>query len=154
EPNVVTQRILMGIPTREVHRYATAFCARVSADSRTLDYVNAGHYPGILVRATDQVDLLESTGPPVNPDLIGAAWEQRRVPFGPGDRLLLYSDGVVDAMNDRREMFEPRRLHESVAAAIASRANLLDTVLERLDAFRGAEPAYDDVSLLEVRLDA
>jgi len=154
EPRVVTQRILMGIPGREAHRYATAFCMRVSAGNSTLEYVNAGHQPGILARASGEVEQLNATGPPVSPDLIGVTWEQERVPFGPGDRLLLYSDGVVEAMNDRLEMFDSRRLREAVAAAVGARTSLLDSVIGRLDAFRGEEPSSDDVSLLEVRFEA
>jgi len=85
-------------------RFATCFLARVHLDSLELSYTNAGHNPPLLWRADGKVELLDVGGLP-----LGAFDDPRlreaRVKLHPGDRVVLYTDGVSEAMNAEGEFF-------------------------------------------------
>lgn len=76
----------------EPETFVTLFVGVVDLAAGTLSYVNAGHPPPLLGRTA-----LEPTGPLVSSVLGDAVWEVRERPFGPGDRLVAYSDGVIEA---------------------------------------------------------
>jgi serine phosphatase RsbU (regulator of sigma subunit)/pSer/pThr/pTyr-binding forkhead associated (FHA) protein len=78
------------------NKFATLFCAALDPVAHTLDYVNAGHNPPLLLRADGAVEELAATGIPAGLDR-GAAYECARRDLAPGDVLLAYSDGVTDA---------------------------------------------------------
>lgn len=89
---------------RQVHassltdRYATLFYGVFKGATRTLRYVNAGHNPPIVIRRNGSVHWLESGGAPVGmfPD---SHYEEGAVELYPGDRVLAYTDGVIEAVN-------------------------------------------------------
>jgi hypothetical protein len=75
---------------------ATAFVAVVDIGRAELVYASAGHVPGLL-RASDGVHLLERTGPLLHPDVY-AGWADAVRPYGSGDSVLTYTDGVADVV--------------------------------------------------------
>jgi phosphoserine phosphatase RsbU/P len=79
--------------------YATLFFGLYEATSRTLRYVNCGHPPAVLLRASGEIERLESTGL-----VLGAfehtVFEERELRIGTGDRLVVFSDGVSEARPD------------------------------------------------------
>jgi sigma-B regulation protein RsbU (phosphoserine phosphatase) len=93
----------------EPDRFATAFFGYYHDASRTLRYVNAGHCAPLLARAGGGVEFLEATA-----CMLGAfeAWisPEIEVTLHPGDTLLLYSDGVGEAVNPAGEEFGEERL--------------------------------------------
>ncbi len=80
--------------------FVTAFYGVLDPDSGQLVYSNAGHNPPYLVRPGKQVIIQEliRTGIPIGVQE-GAAWNKAFVQFKPGDRLLLYTDGIPEADN-------------------------------------------------------
>ncbi len=78
-----------------------------------------------------------------------ATYEAMELDFGPGDRLLIYSDGVVEAESREGELFSEARLCELVRAyATASTPLILDTLDDVLRKWRGSETLDDDLSVL------
>jgi sigma-B regulation protein RsbU (phosphoserine phosphatase) len=76
-----------------------------------------------------------------------AAFEERAVQLGPGDQLLIYTDGVTECRNERDEQFGQHRL-EAFLAAHGAGADLLLRLEQELTQFRGAEPFHDDVTCI------
>ena len=113
-------------------------------------YASAGHEPALLLRQRGPAELLSSTGP-----LVGiqedASWSSLRVTLSPGDRLVVFSDGVTETTSDQGELFGLERLvdflGESSDVEIARICNQLGRVLAD---FRGSGDCTDDVTLVVV----
>src|SRR5215471_2161038 len=87
EPACVVDRVANGIRAFGHHHFITLICARVRNGS--LDFVNAGHPPGILWSGAASAALLESTGPIISPAL-NFSWEQRTIPVKRGCDHIVY----------------------------------------------------------------
>jgi sigma-B regulation protein RsbU (phosphoserine phosphatase) len=134
----------------EVGRYATMFFGILDPEGR-LEFVNAGHLPPLLLRAGEVDEPFTEGGFPVGliPD---ASYVAACVALRPGDTLVLYSDGVTEAMDPDHEMFGVSRLRELlVGKHEAPLETLKNSILESVQAFsRGASQA-DDITLLIAR---
>jgi PAS domain S-box-containing protein len=126
-------------------------CLAALLDSRTgrLHYANAGHDLPYL-RHADGVSELRATGMPLGlmPDM---SYEQKEITLKPGESVLLYSDGLVEAHDPRREMFGFPRLQGFVGAHPGG-ATLIDFLLAELERFTGEEwEQEDDIALLTLQ---
>ena len=127
-------------------KYATLFYARIHRSGES-EWVNAGHCPPFLVRANGEVRKLQSTGSPLGL-LANPKFEIEHVQVSAGDKIIAYSDGLTEAENSNKEMFESR-----LNAALPSFATLnAHQAHERLKQdvmeFCGGEPIRDDITLL------
>jgi PAS domain S-box-containing protein len=126
-------------------------CLAALLDSRTgrLQYANAGHdLP--YVRHADAVSELRATGMPLGlmPNM---SYEQKEIALKPGESVLLYSDGLVEAHDPQREMFGFPRMQEFVGAHPGG-ASLIDFLLAELAQFTGEEwEQEDDIALLTLQ---
>jgi serine phosphatase RsbU (regulator of sigma subunit) len=77
-------------------KYATAFLAILDPETGALTYTSAGHNPALVVRAGGEVERLEVGGPPLGL-LADSAYSAGTASLGPGDSLVLYTDGIVEA---------------------------------------------------------
>ena len=102
-------------------KFVTAIVAELDAGTGVWRWVTCGHPPALLVRQHRVVKMLdEAVGPPLGLPLGDRETSEERLE--PGDRLLLYSDGVVEARNDAGEFFGTERLVEFVSKeALAGR---------------------------------
>jgi serine phosphatase RsbU (regulator of sigma subunit) len=130
--------------------FATLFFGILDTHSGELDYINGGHDYPYLLRGGVVQSKLKPTGPAVGV-IEGAAYTPKTLPFQEGDTLVLYSDGITDALNTAGESLEREGwldfLEKPVPAGQALIAHLTDNVLE----FIGEAPQYDDISLLIVQ---
>jgi serine phosphatase RsbU (regulator of sigma subunit) len=134
-------------------QFATMFLARIDETRMTLQYVNAGHNPPILVHADGRRELLEAGGPMVG-SFEAAAFEQAEVALAPGDRIVLYTDGVSEAMNARMEMYGDDRVGDLAASLPGgdSAAQTIDSILGALRGFLAGEEPQDDMTLMVVKV--
>jgi serine phosphatase RsbU (regulator of sigma subunit) len=110
--------------------------------------VQAGHPSPLLLRRTDGVEALGSGGLPIGV-IPGAEWEEVRFPFGPGDRLLVFSDGLSEAEGPQGEPFGEDRVREALLARRgAASEDLMAALLGRVRDWRGVEELEDDMTLL------
>src|SRR5215218_6424820 len=126
-------------------------CLAALLDSRTgrLHYANAGHDLPYL-RHAKGVSELRATGMPLGlmPNM---SYEQKEITLEPGDNVLLYSDGLVEAHDPKGEMFGFPRLQKLVGAHPGG-ATLIDFLLAELEAFTGDEwEQEDDITLLTLQ---
>jgi sigma-B regulation protein RsbU (phosphoserine phosphatase) len=136
-----------------VERFVSLFWGYYDAGARTLSYVNAGHWPPLLVRAQDpeQACRLEEGGPVLG-ILPKAGFRQGTALLNGGDVLVIYSDGVVEAADREEREFGEERLRALVAANRARTApEIMDEILKQLRDFVGQEEVSDDLTLLVVR---
>ncbi len=134
--------------------YATLFYARVDPIQRKLHYVNAGHEPALLLRSrVGRVVRLDATG-----TVIGAFGKiicsERDLPLEPGDVLVVFTDGVPEAVNgEGRELGERGLLEIIETHADASPAGLVSHILDAVNAFTNSAGPVDDQTVSAIRFD-
>jgi serine phosphatase RsbU (regulator of sigma subunit) len=131
-------------------RFVTAFLANLDS-AGCLRYTNAGHNPPLLIHQDGQITQLSEGGL-----LLGfvkaAGYAQSSAQLAPGDALVLYTDGVTDAMNADEETFGmPRLLEWAGCQAGKSAAEVQKSLLAALKQFCGRTRKADDLSLLVIR---
>src|SRR4051812_30240960 len=115
---------------------------------RKLTYANAGHNPPLLLRASGSMDTLAPTGTVLGV-FAESAYEQGEFAVAPGDRLVLYTDGITEGRNAAGDEFEEQRLAESALRHRALPAEaMLAAMLREIEAFNGG--AYEDDATLIV----
>lgn len=129
--------------------FATVFCAELDLPTGRLHYVNAGHNPPLLRRTDAGIERLPTTGPAVGVVARGE-FLTGRADLGPGDTLLLFTDGVTDARDRSGTFFGEQRLLAGLAQPVGSPGELLDRIEARMKHHVGAEDQYDDVTMLAV----
>jgi hypothetical protein len=131
-------------------RYASMFWCTYEPLTRRLCYVNAGHYPPLLVGARShgrEITRLD-TGGPVLGLLPEARYEQASCDVAPGDVLVLYSDGLTEATNAAGDEYGESHLRELLATAgSCSPDELRDSILASASSFLAAPPR-DDLTLV------
>ncbi len=132
-------------------RYATFFFGMYDAPTRRLTYSNAGHYPPLLV-TTNGVKRLCADGPPIG-ILEGSKYGEMNLDLATGDLLVLYTDGIVEAPNDKDVEFGEEHLSRVVAEHRgADLDDVMAAVLDRLTAWTEGVPTHDDVTLVLARV--
>ena len=127
--------------------YATLFFAEYDDDTRRLRYSNCGHPPALLLRRDNRLERLGSTCTVVG---LFEKWEcmMEERELAPGDALLLYTDGVTEALNGEGEEFGEERLLESARQnSQLSLQELLAAVADQARRFSPHEQA-DDITLI------
>ncbi|HEY0159436.1 MAG TPA: SpoIIE family protein phosphatase [Thermoanaerobaculia bacterium] len=130
-------------------RFVTFFYATVDTAAMTLRWCNAGHNAPILARADGTLVRLSEGGPAIS-RLFRDAYEERELALQPGDRLVLFTDGVSEAMDGGGELFGEQRIEAMVAESRHLDAHALQrTIVEASTQFSGGE-IEDDVTLVVV----
>ncbi len=135
--------------------YATMFYAVYDDASRVLTYSNAGHEPPLLFRATaaDARHMrLDSGTTPVGllPQLPTV---QTSVQLVPGDWLIVFTDGITEALNESGQEFGAAGLIAAVDAASARNAEQMrDAIVGELRGYSGSIPQSDDITLITARV--
>ncbi len=133
-------------------RFATMFWAYFDSASQHLKYINAGHCPPLLLNRSHRNAILHlAAGGPVLGVLAGAEFQQGSVRLDPGDILVLYSDGIVEATNDADEEFGEDRVLAAVRAHAGDTAEeIRNHILDAVDAFAGTAAPQDDQTLVVI----
>ncbi len=131
--------------------YVTAAYAWLDLGSSRLTYAAAGH-PPLLVRGSQGVERLAENGlmMGVRTDAVYPCTSR---PLARGDRLILYTDGAIEAFNPRGELFELERLIALLESSREEPERFADLVLARLAAWRGGRGATDDLTLLVLEIE-
>ena len=132
-------------------KFATGVLAILDPTIGTVRYVNAGHNPPLLVRTSREVVQLEATGFPLamTPD---SEYTAEEIILEPGDLLVLFTDGIVEAQNPEGDEFELDGLVEFLIDEFDSDVHAIRVSLERrLDEFARGVPFGDDRTMILVR---
>jgi sigma-B regulation protein RsbU (phosphoserine phosphatase) len=132
-------------------RYATGILAVLHTDTGRFCYTNAGHNPALLLRASGEHEELKATGLPLGLLPMGE-YEREERTLGPGDLVVLYTDGVTEAANPAGEEYGLDRLLElSRVHAPSGVLALADALQSDLDRFAAGVPFGDDRTFLLLR---
>ncbi|MDQ2713873.1 MAG: SpoIIE family protein phosphatase [Chloroflexota bacterium] len=139
----VNELLYMRIPAR---MFVTCFYAILDPRNGSLRYANAGHeWP--YRRHNGSVSELQATGMPLGM-MPGSCYDEQEVILAPGESVLLYSDGLVEAHNTRRDMFGLPQI-AALAGTQPGGTALIDDLLSALTAFTGKGwEQEDDVTLV------
>ncbi|HEU5239129.1 MAG TPA: SpoIIE family protein phosphatase [Pyrinomonadaceae bacterium] len=136
------------------NRFVTLFYAELDPEIGRLNFLNAGHNPPLIVHAGGTMEQLASGGLPLG-IMADAEFREGRTQLQPGDVLVVYSDGVSEAVNPSGEEFGPTRLYEVVARNLdASAGGIRDRIESALTKFCQGTPAADDITLVIVKRNA
>lgn len=136
----------------QLTKFVSLVFARYDEISRVLTYCNAGHNPPLLHRTNGMIETLRPTGA-----AIGLAeqslFSQAEVSLHTGDSILMYTDGVVESVNSKKEEFGQERLENFLrdSAKLSSRqviASLRETIVN----FRGSPTPTDDTTIIAMRV--
>jgi sigma-B regulation protein RsbU (phosphoserine phosphatase) len=140
-----TNRILNrdGLP----NRFATLVYVEIVPDSGSMRLLNAGHMPPIVLRRGEIQELKgASIALGMMPD---AFFAEQHTDLDIGDVLVIYSDGITEAMNVADEFYGDERLRAAlIAARSITAAQAGAAILASVDAFVGMAPVHDDMSLV------
>ena len=133
------------------NRFVTLFYAELNPETGRLTFLNAGHNPPLIVHAGGTMEQLASGGLPLG-IMADAEFREGKTQLHPGDVLVIYSDGVSEAVNPTGEEFGPTRLYEVVARNLdASASGIRDRIESALTKFCQGTPAADDITLVIVK---
>lgn len=133
-------------------KFVTLFLARYDEASRVLLYSNAGHNPPLLLRTDGTVETLLPTGAAIG--LVNQAeFAQSAVMLSPGDHVLMYTDGVVEAHNPLLELYGQERLEEFLrASGDLAPGRIIASLRGRLQEHSGASIPADDTTIISMKV--
>jgi serine phosphatase RsbU (regulator of sigma subunit) len=132
-------------------RFTTAFFAELDPETRVLSYVRAGHNAPLIHRASGSLERLETGDLPlgINP---AARFTCGAATMAPHDLLVVFTDGLIEAVNDAGQEFGERRILEVLKSSDAAGAQgTLKNLLSAVDAFVGHARQHDDITCLLLR---
>jgi len=130
------------------HMFVTCLVMTLEPATGQVEFANAGHNLPYL-RCADGVRELRATGMPLGL-MPGMSYDESTAVMAPGDCLLLHSDGLAEAHNDKREMFGFPRLAGIVGRPVAGE-RLIDACLSELELFTGSDVEQeDDITLVSL----
>jgi sigma-B regulation protein RsbU (phosphoserine phosphatase) len=130
--------------------FATLVFARFLPDGRRVIWSNAGHNPPLLLLGNGDVEPLKPCGPALG-IVAGARWRDVDQRFAPGDALLLYTDGLIEARDGVKRPFGVERLIDAARRPARTAAEVRENILAALARHVGTAPIGDDVTLVVVR---
>jgi sigma-B regulation protein RsbU (phosphoserine phosphatase) len=132
--------------------FVTLFVGVLDTKTGSLRYVNGGHNPPMLLPGGGAGPVRLERGGIVVGILPKTPYREGQVHLDPGSLLVLYSDGVTEAVNENGDMFEEERLLEVLSRVRGEPASLiLSSVLESVDSFVGNNEQADDISLIVMK---
>jgi phosphoserine phosphatase RsbU/P len=128
--------------------FVTVFYCVLDPASGLLRYANGGHNPPYLRHADGSVEALDGAGALVLGVMPQVAFPDHSVTLRPGDRVVLYTDGVTEACNSSDEAYGPDRLVALIAAdGGAAPAELVERICRSATTFTGTVPQADDMTV-------
>jgi sigma-B regulation protein RsbU (phosphoserine phosphatase) len=133
------------------NKYATLFYGVLNTSENKITYCNAGHNEPILIDQADNVSRLKEGGIIVG-ILPGMVYEERTIDFLPGSLLVVYSDGITEAMDSNEEEFGEERLIRLIKENKNSApSELIDLIINIVNEYAGNTEQADDMTLVIIK---
>ena len=136
----------------EMLMFVTVFLAIVDLRDGTMESANAGHNPAVISRVGGDIAYMKPAKGVALGVMEGARFKTGRDTLGPGDVLFIYTDGINEAMNAKREQFTYDRLLATLGTSIThSAAAITDEMRGAVARFAGGYPQSDDITMITLR---
>jgi serine phosphatase RsbU (regulator of sigma subunit)/putative methionine-R-sulfoxide reductase with GAF domain len=155
-PEVVMRETNRWIVEDVPQRSFVALCyAILNMPERRLALANGGQLAPLRRRPGGQIEYLELSGPTLPLGILAdIPYAAREVALAPGDLLVFYTDGIVEAKDYNQQLFGFERLEALISAhGDLPPAQLIDLLLQRLADFMGAMPQHDDMTIVAMRIE-
>ena len=134
--------------------FVTLICGILNLDTGELIYSNAGHNPPVLIRNNQAPEWLDIPEGFILGPIMDTVYKNDRITLDPGDLLLLYTDGVNEAMNEKRVLYSDERLIDTVTGRKSDATeDLVHLVMESVENHSGDQEQSDDITILALRYD-
>ena len=128
------------------HIFSSLFYAECSEKNGTVRFVNAGHFPALIIRGTT---IEESPKGDAALGLAGSmTFSEREIILNSGDRFVLYSDGLTEAKNESGEFFGKERMMMILASATGTPEHIGLSIIREVERFSGSSSPSDDLSII------
>jgi len=134
-------------------QFVTVFYGVLEYETGRFEYCNAGHNPTFLLRADSekQPEALKRTGIVLGA-MEGLTWNSASTTLNPGDFLLFYTDGVVEAQNEQDEFFGEEQFLQIARENKNAPADVIHAhLMEKLHTFVGSAAQFDDITMLTIK---
>ncbi len=126
--------------------FASLVYADILSSSGEINFINAGHYPPLVVKK-EQIIKLSKESPALGLMFI-ADFSEKKVSLDKDDFMIVYSDGLTEAQNESGDFFEEKRLIDLLNKKhYLTSQQLGEMIIENVDLFQGKVPAHDDLTL-------
>ncbi len=128
--------------------FATLLYTELDSQNGTLTMANAGHLPPIVKKADGSVRRLAPASSAPLGILQGMEFGQESLSLDRGDTILLYTDGIVEAMNAREELYGYERFDALIRKSPSAPEGLKAAIIEDVNKFTGLTPQHDDMTMV------
>jgi sigma-B regulation protein RsbU (phosphoserine phosphatase) len=128
--------------------FATVLYLELDSESGRMTLSNAGHLPPIVKRSDGTVKRFSPAGGSPLGILPGMEFGQETLLLGPGDTVVLYTDGIIEAMNARDELYGYERFEELIRKSPSDPDALKSAIIGDVNRFTGLSPQHDDMTLV------
>ena len=155
EPAAILARLNRVLTERDHEgMFATLAIAVVDARTGVIELANAGHPAPFVRRHDGQVmSIGRAGGAPIGLDR-AATFPQTRCELLPGEAIMLYTDGVIEALDARQDLFDEARTMEAIRTSDGTVDGIVSSLRQALDRFVGGAPQSDDVTMVCVGREA
>jgi phosphoserine phosphatase RsbU/P len=138
------------VESTSAEKFVTMVYAVLDTQHHHLCYTNSGHNPPVCITSAG-LQLLDAGGTFLGV-IEGLSFEEGTVPLAPGDLVVMYSDGISEAMNERQELFGDKPLQDLIAQHHTLSANdLKDLIIEAVRNHQSTAPQADDMTVVVIR---
>ena len=130
--------------------FSTIFYMLFNSSTGLLKYCSAGHPPAVLLSPNKPLRLLSTSGPMIGLQ-IDSTYEEREEVLNRGDKVILYTDGVIEYINADKEYYGSERFYQLLEKLKGeSVEKIIKEICASLKEYGGGAPQKDDVSLLGI----
>lgn len=130
-------------------KFITCLIAVLEPETGKLAFVNAGHNPGFVLRADGSMEKIDAGGIPLGMLNMGLPFDSAEIVIQPGEKLLLYTDGIPEAMNEVEEEYTDEKFEQFFQNhSHPSPEKFISDLLEDVKLYTGSAPQSDDITVL------
>ena len=132
--------------------FVTVFYGILNVKTGEVSYCNAGHNPPYILKRDGQVEVLPTQQDPMMGAIDGIVYHEDSLQLNPGDALVMFTDGVTEAMNKENDEFGEKRLEDTIAdVAMHNCQQINDAIKADVAAFADGAEQSDDITVLALK---
>jgi len=133
-------------------KYLTMSMCYLDIKTGDIDFVNAGHNPPLIAHNDQSLTKVITGGIPIGMADLGLSYDKKKYKIDHGEGILMFTDGITEAMDIDEEMYEDERLDEFLIKNRSLPANqFIDLLIDDVEKFVGTAPQSDDITALYVK---